>query len=273
MKGALAAMMCAMLSLSKSARKPAGDVLFTAVIDEEYMSIGTSELIKRYRADAAIIGEPTNARVAVAHKGYVWLEIEMEGKAAHGSTPENGIDAIENMARIIRMLDTVRREYRRKRHPLLGTANIHTSSITGGTDWSTIPAKCRLGLERRLMPGDTAEGALRELKRVVRFASIEDRKINAKVRLIHHADSMQVERPPHLAILREQVLRAGGQPRPIGLPFWTDASILWNRGKVPTCIYGPGDIAVAHGQTEHVSVRELVTTARVYAETAAAYCA
>ncbi len=273
MKGPIAAMMSAMLALAKSRIKLAGDVIFAAVVDEEYESIGTSELIKRFGADAAIVGEPTGLDIAIAHKGYAWLEIEAIGRRAHGSVPEKGVDAIEKMAKITSKLDHLRRQHKLKSHPLVGTPRVHTSTITGGSDWSSVPAKCTLGLERRLIPGETPQDALKELRKLVADCSKSDGSLKAKVRLVHAADSMEVyAAEPHIKILREKVRLAGGRGRIIGVPYWTDASILINEAKIPSCLFGPGDIMGAHGPDEFIRIEDVISAARIYAETANGYC-
>ena len=269
MKGSIAAMIGAMAGLAASNKKLAGDVMFTGVVDEEYMSIGTSELIKRFRADAAIVGEPTKMNIGVAHKGYAWLEVETVGKPAHGSMPDKRIDAIEKMALLINLLGSIRGKYNLNRHPLLGVATIHTSKITGGSDWSTVPASCVLDLERRLLPGEDPQDPVEELRNVIKECSRRDKSLKATVRLIHHADPMQINDAPHISILKKNLRGLG---RIVGVPYWTDGSILWNRAKIPTCLFGPGDIAVAHGPAEHVRIEDVFRGARVYAETAAAYC-
>jgi acetylornithine deacetylase len=269
MKGALAAMIAAMEALAASNESLAGDVLFTAVVDEEFLSIGTSELVKRFRADAAIVGEPTSMNIGTAHKGYAWVEVETIGKPAHGSTPERGIDAIEKMAKIVNQLNYVRRKTDTHWHPLLGTSSMHTSTITGGSDWSTIPGKCVLHIERRLLPGEKPTVLVDEVRSAINVCSRRDKTLKAHVQLIHHAEPMQVVDAPHLPILKKEL---GGKGRIVGVPYWTDAAILNNQAKIPTCLFGPGDIAVAHGPAEYVRVDDVVRAARVYAEVAHAYC-
>ncbi len=271
MKGPIASMMSAMLSLANS-KKLTGDVIFGAVVDEEYVSLGTSELIKRFRTDAAIVGEPTGMNIAIAHKGYAWLEVETIGREAHGSIPERGVDAIEKMAKLVSQLDLVRGKHRLKRHPLVGMPKIHTSTITGGSDWSTVPAKCVLQLERRLIPGEKPKDAVKELRNMVADCSRHDRTLRARVRLIHHADSMEVKKAPHIEILRQQLRRFGRRGKIMGVPYWTDAAILVNQARIPSCLFGPGNINVAHSPDEYVRVEDVLLAARIYAETAKAYC-
>jgi len=272
MKGALAAMMSAALSVAKSNKQLHGDLVFTGVVDEEYKSSGTWNLIKRFRADAAIVGEPTGLDIATAHKGYAWLQIETFGKRAHGSVPERGVDAIEKMAKIISGIERIRHEHRRRRHPLVGTPKIHTSTVAGGSEWSSVPGSCVLKVERRLIPGETTRDATNELNGIIRIATKQDSKIKAKVQLIYHGDAMEVKKPPHLSILQKTARHAGAEARIIGVPYWTDAAILVNQRGIPTCLFGPGDIAVAHSPDEYVSVNEVVKAATIYAGTAQVYC-
>ena len=272
MKAALAAMMSAMVALAKSRNKLAGDVTFTAVVDEEHLSVGTTELIRRCRTDAAIVGEPTTMNIAIAHKGYAWLEIETIGRRAHGSVPEQGVDAIEKTAQIILQPESVRKRYRLKKHPLVGNPGIHASTIVGGSEWSTVPAGCLLRVERRLIPGENAQVAVNELKKVIEDCARRDKSLRARVRLVHHADSMEVREAPHMQVLRGHARRLGGNAKLVGVPYWTDAAILVNQAKIPTCIFGPGDIRLAHSPNEYVRLKDVTIAARVYAETAQTYC-
>ena len=273
MKGSIAAMMSAMLAIANSNEKPAGDIMFTGVVDEEYLSIGMWNLIKRFRTDAAIVGEPTDMDIAVAHKGYVWLEIETIGKRAHGSVPEKGVDAIENMGKILAELEALRGRYRRMKHSLLGIPKIHTSFISGGIEWAIVPASCVLRLERRLLPNETPADSVRELRELVNRCKGRNGDLRAKVRLIYQADSLEVDaNTPHVRALKNSVRRLGGKPRIVGAPYWTDASILTNRAKIPSCLFGPGNIQVAHAPDEYVNIKDAVTAAQVYANTALQFC-
>ena len=272
MKGALTAMMSATLALANLPEPLAGDVIFTGVVDEEHASKGMSKLVERFRPDAAIVGEPTDLDVAIAHKGYAWLEIETLGREAHGSMPERGIDAIEKMSRLVSRLEALRRKQGRRKHPLVGTARIHTSTISGGTDWATVPGRCVLRLERRLIPGEGPEDALRELRQLIQETAKSDRDLRAQVRLVHYADSMGVSsKQAHVRLLLEEARSLTGKSKIIGVPYWTDAAILV-KARIPSCLFGPGDIQFAHGNNENIKIVDVLTAARIYAATAQRYC-
>src|SRR5436305_3298923 len=153
MKGALAAVLVA----ASEATGLRGDVIVTAVSDEELASIGTETVLERVRADAAIVAEPTELRVAVAHRGFVGFEIETAGVAAHGSRPDLGVDAIVKMGPILVALEQLDRQLQHgPRHALAGTGSVHASLIEGGQEVSSFPVRCRLVGERRTITGETA---------------------------------------------------------------------------------------------------------------------
>ena len=142
--------------------------MIACVVDEEHASIGADALVTRWRADAAVVTEPTDLQVAIAHKGFEWVEIETEGRAAHGSRPREGRDAIRLMARVLQGLDALDRgpASQKPPHALLGTASLHASLIEGGRELSSYPDRCHLQMERRTIPGEApgrrGEGSRRD---------------------------------------------------------------------------------------------------------------
>src|SRR5256886_6666566 len=163
MKASLAAIMITAREAAKVPLK--GDLIITAVADEEVASLGTSAVLEKFRADAAIVTEPTELRLCLAHKGFVWLEVETTGVAAHGSRADIGVDAIANMGRVLTgVLELNERLQSGPSHPLLGSGSIHASLIEGGQEMSTYPARCVAKLERRTIPGETAENCLKEIE-------------------------------------------------------------------------------------------------------------
>ncbi|HEY8839128.1 MAG TPA: M20/M25/M40 family metallo-hydrolase, partial [Candidatus Dormibacteraeota bacterium] len=188
MKGSLAAIMIAAREAKKL--KLHGDVIVAAVADEEVASVGTAAVLKRVEADAAIVTEPTEMRLCLAHKGFAWLEVETRGVAAHGSRPDLGVDAVGHMGRILtEVLKLDRRLHAGRGHLLLGTGTIHASLIEGGQELSTYPARCVVKLERRTIPGEDGASALREIEEVISAARKEDPALEASARLL-------MERPP-----------------------------------------------------------------------------
>ena len=169
MKGGLAACMLAAAEARKLGLR--GDVILQAVVDEEYASIGTQALAPKYKADGAIVAEFTELRMILAHKGFVWLEVETIGKAAHGSRPDLGVDAIVKMGRVLAALENLDNTLRLKPvHPLLWSGSVHASLIKGGRELSSYPEQCILSVERRTIPGETPRTAKEELAGIVRRA-------------------------------------------------------------------------------------------------------
>ncbi len=170
MKAGVAACMVAARRLA--AEDLAGDVIVTAVADEEYASIGTQSVLKRFGADAAIVTEPTALRVCVAHKGFVWAELETAGRAAHGSRPDEGVDAIARMAPVLgRLAELESALDAAPGHPLVGPGSVHASLIEGGQELSSYPARCVLSLERRTEPGESADDFTQECEALSRAST------------------------------------------------------------------------------------------------------
>jgi acetylornithine deacetylase len=237
MKGALAAILVA-------AADAEGDVVVTAVADEELASTGTEAVLRYVTADAALVAEPTDLEVAVAHRGFVGFEIETSGVAAHGSMPHLGEDAIRKMGPVLVALDDLdRRLQAGARHPLAGTGALHASLIEGGQEMSSFPARCVLLGERRTIPGETLADVERELDALAGGAA---------VRIVAHRDPYEaaVDHP-----FVDVVLRAAGAAAPVGAPFWTDAALIAAAG-IPTVLCGPSGEG-AHAELEWVDVASL----------------
>jgi acetylornithine deacetylase len=275
MKGGLAAMLVAMKTLVDSGTHLKGDLLFSGVVDEEYKSIGTEELVKKYRSDAAVIGEPTDLEIGVAHKGFVWLEIETYGKAAHGSVPEKGIDAIANMTRIISSMYSLKQFFSKKKHYLVGSPTIHSSTIEGGEEWSVIPDFCRLRVECRTIPGENSSTVIGEINQIINRLSREDPFFNAKVKQIFERQPVEISPNEDVVKCLEMAfkdVRHTG-PKIVGEPYWSEASLFVNDASIPACLFGPGNINVAHSADEYVGLRDVIDSVRIYALAAQSFCA
>lgn len=246
-----------------------GRVILAAVSDEEYASLGAEALVRAWTADAAVILEPTDLRIGIAHKGFAWIEVVTTGIAAHGSRPQEGRDAILRMGRVLQRLEALdRRRQAQPPHPWLGTASLHASLIRGGRELSTYPDECVLQLERRTLAGEPPGIALREVEEILADARREDAEFTGHARLLFERPPYEIspdhELPRQLA---EALTRIGSSPSYAGLSFWTDAAILGRAG-IPTVIFGPGGEGL-HGLEEYVRVDDVLTCARALVELAA----
>lgn len=275
MKGGMAAMMAAAITLAGGAHRK-GRLIVAAVCDEEYESRGTAAFVQEVRADGAVVCEPTDLRPGVAHKGFAWAEVEVQGRAAHGSRPEEGVDAIRLMGKILDELDRVEADLEQDPpHPLLGYGSLHASLIKGGQELSSYPARCRLTLERRTLPGEAADTFLDELSAVIERLRPDNPKLRATVRPLFSRGAFEAD--PNAAITQALLAaceeHVGCQIDPVGLSFWTDAFLLQEAG-IPTVLIGPRGEGL-HSRDEWVeiaSVREcaalLVRTAELFWEMA-----
>jgi len=272
MKGGLAAALAAVAALARGANLR-GDVVLAAVADEEHQSLGTRALLREVRTDAAIVMEPTSLEVATAHKGFVWAEIETFGRAAHGSRPQEGLDAIVFMGRVLGEVERLQERLASGlRHPLLGWGSIHASLIAGGQELSSYPAHCRLSVERRLVPGEDASTLEAELNDIVARLGAQDPRFHAHVTLGYSASPL--ETPPENPIvlrLAACVARVTGHEAVWGTQsFWTDAALLSEAG-IPSVLFGPGGEGL-HSAVEYVRVDDVVLCARALAECARDFC-
>ena len=273
MKGSLAACIGALKSLADSGIQLAGDVILTAVADEEYTSIGTDEIVKEYSADAAIVTEPTGMKTCIAHKGFVWVDVEVFGKAAHGSRFRDGIDANLKMGKFLAALEKYGEELiNRRPHPMVGPPSMHAAKLKGGTEWSMYAARSKVQIERRMIPGETEAQVLREVQEIIDRIAAGDPDFKAKVMPFFTRSGFEIsaEAPvvKHLQRSAEQV--TGSNPELMGEAFWMDSSILDIAG-IPTVIFGPiGD--GAHAAIEWVDIESVFQTSEILAQTAINFC-
>jgi len=256
MKAGVAAMIdAARVACTTGFRK--GRLMIAAVVDEEYASIGADALVREWKADAAVVTEPTDLQIAVGHKGFAWAMVETRGVAAHGSRPAEGRDAILRMGRVLARLEQLDRELQsREPHPLLGTGSLHASVIEGGRELSSYPDLCRLQLERRTVPGETAETFVYEMRRLVDALCVEDREFRASVELLFSRPPYELPSPHDLPkALESAAISAGARPSTVGMSFWTDAAILGEAG-IPSVLFGPGGAGL-HSPQEYVTLKEV----------------
>jgi acetylornithine deacetylase len=258
MKGGVAAMIDAARIAARS-RFSRGRLIVAAVVDEEFASIGADDLVARWRADLAVVTEPTDLLVGVAHKGFAWIEIDTHGVAAHGSRPHDGRDAIFRMGRVLARLEALDRELQaREGRPRMGTGSLHASTVAGGREWSSYPDRCRLTVERRTLSGETAADALEDVQRILGSLRDEDPEFTADARLVFARPAYEISAGHRLPQQLQRVVRAlGGPGEFVAMSFWTDAAVLGEAG-IPAVLFGPGGAGL-HGHEEYVTLADVLT--------------
>lgn len=253
-KGSAAAMLSAISALAKSRNRPREtEIIFAGLVDEENAQAGSRALARsRLKANLAIVGEPTSLRVVTAHKGNIWFQLETRGRSAHGSRPELGHNAIQDMARIVNALETdyAALLHKHPRHSLLGNATINVGTIRGGTQPNIVPDSCVISIDRRTLPGETETAVTRELKNF-----LATKKLRATFSTSRQAPCLPMETDAGLPLV-QQFLKSVGQKKLLGVNYFCDAAVL-AEGSIPSVVFGPGDIAHAHTADEWISLDSL----------------
>ena len=253
-KGSVAAMLTALLNLARSPKRPQEtEIVFAALVDEEVNQSGSRALVKEgFRADLAIVGEPTLLKVVTAHKGDLWLTLRTRGKAAHGARPELGRNAVHAMARVVDLLETrYRRQISKRRHRLLGCATINVGSIRGGTQPNIVPDLCEITVDRRTVPGELDVKVMSEIRALLKQHAMEAEVIDDKAL----APCWPMETNPRLPLV-QALMRVAKQRAAVGVHYFSDAAVF-AAGGTPAVLFGPGDIAQAHTADEWISIRSL----------------
>jgi len=273
MKAGVAAM-CAAAARAVSDDSCNGEIVITAVADEEYESIGTRALIASgVRADVAIVTEPTRLAIMPAHLGFVWITVTTHGRAAHGSRWEIGVDAIRHAGLVLAELDRMdSKELTKRGHPLLGRPSVHASLIEGGTGMSTYPDRCTLRIERRTIPSETADDVRAEIEGACARIARERPNFRAEVSVTFSQLPSEVDvGAPVVRALGDALRGAGEETRIEGMSAWTDAALL-NAAGIPAICFGPGDISLAHAAEEWVSADEIERATNVLTRFALNWC-
>jgi acetylornithine deacetylase len=269
MKGGVAAMIDAARVIASEGLS-AGRLIIAAVVDEEYASIGADALVTRWRADAAVVTEPTDLRIAIGHKGFAWFEIETRGRAAHGSRPLDGRDAIMRMGRVLHALERLNKRLQAATpHPLMGTASLHASLIEGGRELSSYPDRCALKLERRTISGESAADVRSQFEGILASLRRQDPEFEASLTELFARPSYEIAAHHQLPIMLQRVL-ADDASDLIGMSFWTDAAVLGAAG-IPSVLFGPGGAGL-HSTEEYVHVRDVLRCRDALAALARAWC-
>jgi acetylornithine deacetylase len=274
MKGSLAACIGAAKALGDARAELGGKLIVAAVADEEYASIGTADVIQHHPVDGAIVTEPSDLQLCLAHKGFVWIEVETLGRAAHGSHHEIGIDANLKMGRFLNELAGLEEELRstRHKHPLVGSPSLHAAILQGGTGLSTYCDRCVLQIERRTIPGETVEQIETEIETILDRISLEDPSFRASMRNLLVREPFETAADSAIVRASESAVERvlGKTPDHVGESPWMDSALLASAG-VDTVVLGPAG-AGAHSLEEWVDLESVFSLAQILAEAAIDYC-
>lgn len=272
MKGGLAAGLAALAATKASGRMPRGDVIVAAVSDEEDASQGTQDVIEAgWRADAAVLPEPTQAAIFTAHKGFVWVEVDILGVAAHGSDPVSGEDAILYAGSFLQALEKYQSQL--PVDDLLGQASLHCGLIRGGEEPSSYPDKCTITVEFRTVPAQTEASILGDISALLKeIAEQKPRFKYAEPRITMSRPTQKVA-ADHPFVQQAVACASavlGSKPAVKAGPFWTDAALLGAVG-IPSIVYGPAGEGL-HAKEEWVEVESLQQFEKVFTQLVQDFC-
>src|SRR5437762_4247871 len=258
MKGGVAAMIAAAAAIAQHGGLASGRLIVAAVVDEEHSSIGADALVKRWRADAGVVTEPTDLAVAVGHKGFAWVEVDVAGRAAHGSRPKEGEDAILRLGRVLVRLEALDGALQAAPpHPLVGTGSLHASLVSGGRELSSYPDRATLQMERRTLPGEPESIAVAEVNGILAALAREDPTFRASATAMFSRPAYEVARDHALPrALCDALRRAGGEPQITGASFWTAAAVP-GHARLPSILFGPGGAGL-HSTEEYVTLADVL---------------
>ena len=267
-KAGLAAMLCAMRILKEADMRPRANICLAAVVDEEVAFRGVAQLIRSgISANGAVVSEPTELRVVIAHKGCLRWRITTKGRAVHSSKPHLGINAISKMAKLISAIDArLPPLYHAQRHPLVGAPTVSIGLIDGGVEINTVPDRCSIEIDRRVIPGETSETIRNEFASLLQELAAGDPDFQAVMEDPWLADPPLETREEERIVrtAREACTQTLGEAEVCGVPYGTDASKLSQAG-IPSIVLGPGSIDQAHTAAEYVEADQVSKAAEVYA--------
>lgn len=281
MKGAVAAMIMAVLIVKRAGIKLDGRVYFAGVIDEERGAEGTRHIIKNGPITKyAVVGEPSNLEIQNGHRGLEWIRIIVEGKYSHGGTPQDGINAIEKMNKVINEIqNNLLPLVKKRKHPIAGPANFNLGTIKGGTQPSTVPGDCILEIDRRYIPGESRDSVIKELNDIFEKISISDPDFKARAEIMSTKDSMNLGYPPLvckpdsniISSLKDAVQTNNLETKISYFPGWTDASLLSYKD-VEAVVFGPGHLSSAHSDKEFCPIDDIINACKIYLYTIIDIC-
>jgi len=277
MKGALAAMAGAMAAIHHAKLLRRGSLSFVAVIDEEMESLGAEALIRSgFKADGAIVGEPTQNQIAIGHKGLEWIEVEFIGKATHGGTADKGVNAISAAAKFIRIVEeNLFQKLSQRHHPIIGSPTLNFGTIQGGDQPSTVAANCKIQIDRRWIPSEDVDLVFSEIEECLARVKLQMPGLKTALRRVPGGMATMIHGPLEISETHPLVVAAqkarkeicGNAEALTAFPAWTDGALLSREANIPTIILGPGDLALAHSADESIALEEVYQAAEIYAMT------
>lgn len=272
MKGGLAAGLAALSATKASGRIPRGDIIVAAVSDEEDASQGTQNIIEAgWRADAAVLPEPTQGAILTAHKGFIWIEVDILGVAAHGSDPSSGVDAILSAGSFLQALDQY--QSRLPVDDTLGQGSLHCGLIRGGEEPTSYPAQCTITIEFRTVPVQTEECLLAEMSALLEGVAQKNPRFKYAQPRITMSRPTQKVAADHPFVQRAAASAStvlGAEPVVKSGPFWTDAAFLGAAG-IPSIVWGPAGEGL-HAKEEWVEVESLRQFEKMFTQLVQDFC-
>ena len=268
-KGGLAAMMHAVVAVKETGEIPPCEIIFAAVVDEEHAFRGVLKLIEFLRKgslpEAAVVAEPTELRTVRANKGVLRWNVTTRGKSVHSSNPNLGKSAISDMARVILALEEHFSELEKETHPLVGTKTGSIGVIEGGAQVNLVPDRCQIKIDRRLLPGETAQEALAQCEEALKNLRAKHPQIEVEMEPPFLTDeAMETPADARVVETASRILRSMGlEGQSTGVSFGCDCTKL-SRAGIPGIIFGPGSIERAHTSNEFVEINQVQKALEFY---------
>lgn len=270
MKGSIAAMLGVAKAVSEHKITLAGDLILTFVADEEYESIGASALIKKIKADACIVTEPTDLKVCLGHRGFGVYEITTHGKIAHGGLHKEGIDANLKMGKVLAQLDQLSKQLTNKTHPLFGEASLHVPLIHGGQSLFIYSDKCTIQVERRTLPGEDEESVFDSLKNMINELTLHDKEFRATLQQKIWRNPYEIAADSPIVKMVSNSVQQFHPVEFIGHAWWEDSGLFGEAG-IPTVIIGPKGGGI-HQQDEWVDLDSVSMLSTILLDTTIHFC-
>ena len=281
MKGALAAMMVTLAAIKRSGVQMAGDLYFCGVADEEEKGLGAAHVVQHGpHTQGVIVGEPTSLHISPGHKGLEWIRAEFKGKKVHGGRQAEGVNAIEMAARFIeRVYERYVPLLNSRDYPLLGPPTINIGTISGGDQPSTVPDRCELTLDRRMVPTESIEQVYAELRELAASLHEEDPRFSCRISdmfegegTLAHLPFVTAEEDPLVDALKTSCTERGEDVCIEPFPAWTDAGFIAAGSKSKCVVFGPGELGKAHSAHEAIELWQVGRAAEIYSLCALKYC-